>query len=407
MNAPAGMRTGRLRVAWLAPYPTGLLLPQLRVARPPRREHACSWIVNLSAALAKRDDIELHLVTENGRVLGDQAVQHEGLTIHVAKVGLPFVHRGFPGWLPLDLLTALRWNTSRLGRLVRTIQPDLVHAHGTEAAFAAAGLASGHPCLISIQGIVTEYHKTNPSFRSRLIQRWEQDQVRRARYFTCRTTFDTSFVRSLNPSARIFTIQEAMHEVFFRPPWTRPDEPTLLFVGSPAPRKGLETLLTGFAQLVASRPQVRLRVIGGGDFSAVHERCRMLGIEKSLEFLGFQSANQIAAWHRKSQVFVLPSDNENSPNTLAEAMVSGMPVIATAVGGIPSMVQDGVSGLLVPPRDPVRLAQAILRLLANPVEQARLGANARQVTQKRHWPQSVAEETLQAYRMILEETGKA
>jgi glycosyltransferase involved in cell wall biosynthesis len=189
-------------------------------------------------------------------VLGDQAVPHGGFSVHVAKVGFPLVHRGFPSWMPLDLLTGFRWNAWRLRRVVRRIQPDLVHAHGTEAAYALAGLASGRPCLISIQGIVTEYQKTNPSFRFNLIQRWEQAQVRRARYFTCRTAFDTGFVRSFNPSARIFTIQEAMHEVYFGPEWKRPEQPNLMFVGSPAPRKGLTTLLTALPKVQAGATSV-------------------------------------------------------------------------------------------------------------------------------------------------------
>ena len=71
------------------------------------------------------------------------------------------------------------------------------------------------------------------------------------------------------------------------------------------------------------------------------------------------------------------------------------------------MLEDGVSGLLVPPRDPARLAQAILRLLADPVGQARLGAKARQAAQKRHWPKSVADETAQAYRALLKEKNRA
>src|SRR5260221_9764076 len=106
---------------------------------------------------------------------------------------------------------------------------------------------------------------------------------------------------------------------------------------------------------------------------SLHDLCARERIPDSVQFLCFQPENEIAKLHRQSQVFVLPSENENSPNTLAEAMVSGMPVIATRAGGIPSMVNDGQTGLLVPWGAPQVLADKIEWLLAHPEERERLG----------------------------------
>jgi glycosyltransferase involved in cell wall biosynthesis len=86
-------------------------------------------------------------------------------------------------------------------------------------------------------------------------------------------------------------------------------------------------------------------------------------------------------------------------------MVSGMPVIATNVGGIPSMVTDGETGLLVPPRNSQALAEKIVWLLTHPEERRRLGENARRVARDRHAPEKVATETLKAYREILNSSG--
>jgi glycosyltransferase involved in cell wall biosynthesis len=280
-----------------------------------------------------------------------------------------------------------------------------VHAHGTEAAYAMAAVRSGFPCLTSMQGIITEIYKTAPCLRFQVVRRYEQDTVRRARYFACRTTFDTGFVRSLNPDAHIFTIHEAMNPVFFQNEWQARDTDTLLFVGSLVSYKGLDVLLDALKLVLQKRPKVMLRVIGSGERSVYVELCKRLRIAGNVEFLGFQSADQIAKHHRESQVFVFPSGNDNSPNALAEAMVSGMPVVTTNVGGIPSMVTDGETGLLVPPRDPTKLAEAILQLLEHPAERARLGNNAQRVARKRHDPEQVATETLKAYREILNSSG--
>jgi glycosyltransferase involved in cell wall biosynthesis len=396
----------KIKVAWIAPYPVSLLEPQLRLARPAGGFHPCSWIVTLARALAARDDVELHLITQSHLVPRDQVVTAQGIVFHVLKWGVPFTSRGFPSFLPVDVLTAFAADRWRIRREIRRIQPDLVHGHGTESTHALAAIGSELPCLISIQGIITEYFKTNPTFRFRLVRHYECRAVRRANYFTCRTDFDTQFVRSVNPQALIFHIHEAMHPVYFQNHWQPREEDTIVYVGSLEDRKGLPTLLEAMRRIVQQRPAATLTVIGGGPVALYQKRCAELDISRSVTFAGFQSPAAIARFHTASQVFVLPSENENSPNALAEAMISGMPVIATRVGGIPSLLEHGQSGLLIEPRSPEQLAEAVIHLLESPELRQRLGARAQTVARDRHQPEKVAAETLQAYRRILAETGR-
>jgi glycosyltransferase involved in cell wall biosynthesis len=392
----------RTKVVWLAPYPIRALEPEIHLNHRAFTEHACSWIVHLSNALAERPDVELHLVTENSRVSSTQRTQKGRITFHVVKTGIPFLHRGFPHWLPLDMLTRFRTTVIRLLEEVHVIEPDIVHAHGTEAAYALTAAQTRLPYLISIQGVVTEYFKTDPCFRFRVVRRYEQDCVRRARFLTCRTNFDTAFVRSVNPQARVFAIHEAMNPVYFRNEWRVRDEPRLLYVGSLEARKGLDVLLEALSRVLRFKSNTRLTIVGGGDQNSYRQLAEQLHIAGQVEFLGFRPAEEIARLHLDNQLFVLPSANENSPNTLAEAMVSGLPVIASAVGGIPSMVEHGQTGWLVPPRDPAALANAILKLLDDSKLRMRLGEAARQCARPRHLPEHVAQQTVEAYREILE-----
>jgi glycosyltransferase involved in cell wall biosynthesis len=392
----------KTKAVWLTPYPILSLEPEVRVKRRPSMEHPCSWIVNLSNALVERSDVELHVVTENSRVSSTQRTQKGRIAFHVVKTGIPFLNRGFPPWFPLDVLTGFRANVARLTKEVLAIKPDIVHAHGTEAAYALAAAKTRLPCLISMQGIITELYKTAPCLRYRVLRHYEQDCVRRARYFTCRTSFDTGFVQSVNPSARIFTIHEAMNPVYFQNEWHVRDEDRLLYVGSLQASKGLDILLEALQLVVQTKPKAMLTVIGPGNQGPYRQLCERLRIADNVEFVGFLSASEVAKHHLSSQIFVLSSGNENSPNTLAEAMVSGLPVIATAVGGIPSMVEHGQTGWLVPPRNPAELAKAILQLLNDPEQRARLGQAARQRARDRHRPEQVAAQTVEAYREILE-----
>jgi len=395
-----------MRIAWIAPYPVQNLAPPLMLSRhvPASRSHPCSWIVNLARALSQRPDVELHLLTESPLVTQSQIITDNNVVYHVQKSGIPFLHRGFPRFLQLDVLTGFAANIRHLVGELRRIQPDVVHGHGTEAAYALAALQSGFPCLVSMQGIITEICKTAPCLRYRVVSHYEQDAVRRARYFACRTSFDTGFVRSINPDARIFTIHEAMNPVYFQNEWQVRDTDTLLYVGSLVRNKGIDTLLEALRLVVQKCPKVMLRVVGTGSQNSCRELCGRLQIAGNVEFLGFQTADQIARLHLDSQMLVLPSRNENSPNALAEAMVSGLPVLATAVGGIPSMVEDGQTGLLVSGDNPSALAEKIVWLLAHPEERVRLGQNARRIARDRHAPEKVAANTVAAYKEILKET---
>jgi len=365
--------------------------------------------VNLSNALARRSDVELHLITNSSRIASTQHVRKGGITFHVVKTGLPLFRRNFPPWLPLDILTGFRADIGRLLREIRQIEPDIVHAHGTESSYALAAVRSGVPCLISMQGVITELFTTNPNFRFRVVRHHEQQAVRSGHFFTCRTDFDSGFVRSQNPQARIFTIHEAMSPAYFENEWQVAPSETIMFVGSFLHHKGLPLLLEALAILKQRRPAIRLHVVGTGapdnqsEFRQTWERLRL---EDNVKFHGAQPADEIARLHLQSQVFVLTSRNENSPNALAEAMVSGMPVIATRVGGIPSLVDDGQTGLLVPWGDPKALAEKIDWLLAHPQERERLGQNARHIARDRHAPEKVAVETVAAYKEILKATER-
>jgi glycosyltransferase involved in cell wall biosynthesis len=397
----------KAKVVWLAPYPVPLLAPAIKLAGDPSHFHPASWLVNLSKALAGYQDIELHIVTESTRAPSDQVARQDGITFHVVKSGLPIIHRGFPPYFPVDIITKFAPTVAKLLRKVHELQPDLVHAHGTEGPYALAGVRSQVPCLISVQGIITELFKTDPCFRFRIVRHYEQDCVRHARYFTCRTDFDTQFIRSLNPGARIFTIHEAMNLVYFQKEWRVREEDRLLYVGSLDAHKGLDVLLEAVKLVVQTKPKTMLMVIAGGDQTPYRQLCERLQITGSVQFLGFQSAVQIAKYHLENQLFVLPSRTDNSPNTLAEAMVSGLPVIATAVGGIPSMVKHGHTGWLVPPGNPVELAKAILQLLDDPELRARLGQAARQQARDRHRPERIAAQTAEAYQVIWKLEGSA
>lgn len=159
----------------------------------------------------------------------------------------------------------------------------------------------------------------------------------------------------------------------------RPRAPaTLVFLGHIDAAKGCHDLLHAMRSIVAAVPETRLMLCGDGQRDEAIALAAALGLENSIELPGWVDARERAALLDMATVFILPSHAEGLPMSLLEAMAHGVPVIATAVGGIPEAVRDGVEGLLVAPGDTAALARAVLDLLGDPDARTRLGAAARE-----------------------------
>jgi teichuronic acid biosynthesis glycosyltransferase TuaC len=157
-----------------------------------------------------------------------------------------------------------------------------------------------------------------------------------------------------------------------------PEDRTVIFyVGNLLPVKNPGLLLRAFAKLKASwqGPPLQLTLAGRGPMRGELESlARELGLHEEVHFLGPQDAGQIASWMRASDVLCMSSHNEGLPNVVLEAMASGLPVVATDVGGIHEIVDAPWKGLLVPPGNEEGLAQGLQRVLEGRLDRQKIAA---------------------------------
>lgn len=158
-----------------------------------------------------------------------------------------------------------------------------------------------------------------------------------------------------------------------------PDDAELLILGARLePQKGISFLLQAMAHLVPKRRRLHLAIAGSGSLEAVLKaEARTLGVEDRVHFLGVRL--DMPDLLRASDLFVLSSNWEGLPMIVLEALAAGCPIVATAVGGVPSAVREGETGRLVPPRDPAALAAAISEVLDRPEDLARFSVNGRKL----------------------------
>ncbi len=169
-------------------------------------------------------------------------------------------------------------------------------------------------------------------------------------------------------------------------------------------QKGFEELLLAARSLREDFPSLQFLVVGDGpDAPAIAARALALGVAEQIVFAGQRS--DIVRVYSEMDVFVLPSRNEGLPMTVLEAMASRRPVVATAVGGVPSVIDNGVTGLLVAPADARGLELALRRILHDADLRARLATSGRERVEREYSATGVAQRYQQVYEELLRSEG--
>lgn len=263
----------------------------------------------------------------------------------------------------------------RLRGLLRKGRFDLVHAHvyASEAAAALATPGTGVPL------VVTEHTEVLwQARRARLVNRWF---CRRAeRMIAVSNVIRKRLIeRDKVPPWRITVIPNGVPSIPHERPGISPplpdgwrEGPLVGVVARLQPEKGVANFLKAAARVAPRVPETHFIVAGDGPLREELETLvRRLGLERNVHFLGFRSdARSLTGL---LDVLAVPSLTEGAPLVVLEAMGAGVPVVASAVGGIPDQIRHGREGLLVPPGDPVALSDALLELLQDPNLVRRMG----------------------------------
>ncbi len=173
-------------------------------------------------------------------------------------------------------------------------------------------------------------------------------------------------------------------------------------VGRFSPEKGIDILLEAFSLLLRQMDSVHLFLVGDGqERPALEGQALRLGVAKNVHFVGYsQTPGDFVA---EADVLVLTSRSEGIPNAVLEAMAMGKPVVATKVGGVPEIIEDDVSGRLVPPGRPDLIASALAEVLADEPLRHRLGAGGRKKVMEAFSIQARVAKVLTLYRDVLSE----
>lgn len=185
------------------------------------------------------------------------------------------------------------------------------------------------------------------------------------------------------------------------------DRKIFLFVGHIITNKGIFDLIQAFHELKNRGSSALLIMIGfGDDVVKIEEEIKSRNLSESVLLPGYIPQKKLPQWVNASDIFVLPSYQEGLPNVVLEAMACRKPVIATRVGGIPEVVSDGVTGVLVEPRNVYQLTEAMQTLLQDEELCIKMGLEAGRLIHERFTWEASAERLIKVYQNLLENKGE-
>jgi len=390
------------------------------------------WMSALLERLKLRKDMSLAVVTVGG--FKDAHFRVDGVEYFVIRQTLRSAVLG-----RLRHPRAAQSSASQIERyasIVRQWNADVVHVQGTERDYGlikAWGLTE-KPVVVSIQGLMGacnrqafgnllpqelagSWKRRLTGFNSDSLYRWKlyrqqtpiEEQILRSADLVCgRTEWDYAWAWALHPAVKYRHVDEAMRPEFLRAePWSieKCRRHEVICTAGDNALKGLHILLEAIWRLRRTYPDIRLKVAANGfvprptnDYAEfVGKLIKRWKLQDIVCFLGWVDAQALADQLRGAHCYVTPSFIENSSNALQEAMLLGLPVVATACGGTPTIVDAGRTGLTFPAGDAAVLALQIHRLFQDDALPARLGAQARTVARERQDPERIEAQLISAY----------
>ena len=317
---------------------------------------------------------------------------------------------------------------SHFKRVIDDFQPDVIEIFGSELYMGLASFATNRPCVLHIQGLLSQcIHVLLPPGVSRMkyilkdgftkawgnwqfLNYWkrsvyrEKSILKNVNHVIGRTDWDRQIMTILNPHAQYHYGGEMLRAEFYGKQDRRiPQRLTIVSIISLPLYKGYDLLLK-IAKILKEEIKIDFewKVYGNVDPKLAETLTKIKHEQVNVKLCGVASASELKEAIGSSTVYVHRSYTENSPNSICEAQILGVPVIATNVGGTNSLVEDGKSGLLFPATDPYIGAACIMRLYRDMQENISIGDNARIVALERHDKHTIVKQLINTYKDVIQ-----
>lgn len=387
------------------------------------------WQDSLERILKNNTDIELYIAFNgNGSVKVIDRVTYIPLNIYLSTFE--------------KLKNQFTW-TVESGKLVKqaiktveNYKPDLIHVFGTEWPFGLIAKYTDIPVVVHMQGAIAPYYNAKyppgyniftyicamkgnfaryiwyciQSIKQKSREKMERQVFENVKYYMGRTCWDKAVTKIYNPERMYFHVDEALRLAFInsKVTWNLNEQNLkklkLVTVGCSTLYKGLDMMIKTAKLLKQLNVDFEWNVVGHlpNEFRMMVEyKEKKKFSDCNINILGFMQPEDMTTLLCNSTMYVHTAYIENSPNSLCEAQILGVPVVSTNVGGISSLVGDGVDGILVPANDPFRMAYEILSLYNDKNRMRDYSIKGMARAKERHNPENIAKDLMNCYNTII------
>lgn len=372
-----------LTIAILADFPIWKITDEI----PESKGHFAVWLYALYKSSVIPDNWIIHWI-----ILSRQANQYlkivkENHAFHI----IPQTKK------ILGLLTAYSQDRKKVKTLLQTINPDLVHAWGTEHAYALAGGDFSGKRLLSMQGILTAYcQRSNMPLYYRLQQFWERKAMKKYMHITVESPWGKDRVKEIVPNSQVHLVEYGVEQSFFNITKNLSASPSCFYAGSISDTKGSEVLVECFSS--DELAQVQLKIAGDGPRNYVKKLKNRA--TANITFLGRISREQMLQELSQTWCLVHPTLADTSPNIVKEARCSETPVISTPEGGQTQYIQNGLSGFICQVNNIDEMVDAVKIITESPETSIAMGAYDSESCKEKLRPELTAEKMKQLYMAL-------
>lgn len=382
------------------------------------------WISSLEENIRKDKDIELAVSFFYSKT---EKCTQNNVTYYPVNVSLNIADKIYRNikydFYPQKEIDALL-------KVIDDFRPDVIHIFGTENIF---GLLASHtkiPIVLHIQGILIPYlnsflppnvgkHELIKGFKLKELFSYlrlrkfvyiaslnEQKIFQLCKNYMGRTQWDKDVSEVFSPGRKYYYCSEILRTPFYEAqPWMVKTEPRKLKIVttiSQSTYKGFDLILKT-AELLKNSLKIEFEwdVYGISEYRLWEKLLKIKSSDVNVNLNGIASAKTLVNVLQNADVFVHPSYIDNSPNSVCEAQMLGVPVVSTNVGGISSLIEDGKTGLLVPANDPYSMASRVAELKQNKEMAEKIGANARATAAERHNVAAIVKRNIEIYKYII------
>ncbi len=420
-----------MKVLWLTSSPAGAsnLVNQTNPGR--------GWIASLGNVVKDLSNIELAVAFFNNQE-SEFKFDHDGIRYYPMQDRLTTFVKSLKSRWRVSL-----WDTNVEGilKVVNDFKPDIIQVFGTESGMGEIVGKTKIPVIVHLQGLINSvifnWLPKGISYKSIFFKSSIKDVVLRRdllteldffkkmaireekiiksnKYFFGRTEWDRGIVRFFNPGMEYFHCNEVLRPFIYdnQGKWRQKKTNVLRLVTiiNPEIYKGLDTVLET-AQILKEKTELNFEwnIIGvtkNNRILKMMEKNKTLRFKNyPINFLGVKQGDDLIAELLSGNLFIHPSHVDNSPNSICEAMLLGMPVIASYVGGIPSLIENNFNGWLYSTNDSLGLASIIIEKAKDTNELERISKNAVSTAMKRHDISTIAATIEKTYSYIISQNS--